>query len=270
MIENSAPLPWVEAQDQPRKSAEENRKRAKTSLLSDFQPQKTQDSNTMTTRNTSVIYFRKNRPAQNSQRPHTRENGTSSPAFDKKTPVKSNQRETRASARQGGLAAACRTNSRRRKAKGLAPNLCNKEHMKSLTGQTTYAIKKHINTYKKPPFKSPTCLALTALLCTATLFASLFGTTTSRSHTYVPLDANKFQTAALTDRVEQRSLTEGHTTGGKNGARGPETKPEDLTHNQRDNRYIDTAEGRETALPYCKYANKDETQKRAQAQNHTG
>ena len=142
----SALLPWVEAHDRPCKGSAENRKSATASLPSDFQPRKTQGSNTMTTRNTTVIYFRKNRPEQNSQRPHTRENGTSSPASDKKTPVIKNQREARARARQGGLPATRRKITRRRKAEGLAPNLCNKEHMKSLTGQTTYATNKHINT----------------------------------------------------------------------------------------------------------------------------
>jgi len=150
----SAPLPWVEAQDRPCKGSTENRKSATAPRLSEFQPQKTQDSNTMTTRNTNVIYSRENRPARNSQRPHTRENGISSPASDKKTHVTSNQREARANARQSGLAAACRTNSRRRKAEGLAPNLCSKEHMKSLTGQTIYARKtyKHL---QKTQFQIP-------------------------------------------------------------------------------------------------------------------
>ena len=68
MIGITAPLPWVEAQDPPCKGAEENRKRATTSMLSDFRPQKPQESNTTARRNTPVIYFHKNRPTQNSQK----------------------------------------------------------------------------------------------------------------------------------------------------------------------------------------------------------
>jgi hypothetical protein len=147
----SAHLPWAEAQDRPSKAKAKNRKSATASPLSDFQPQKIQDNKTRTARNTPVINFQKNRPAPNSRSLQTRQNGTSTPASDRKTPVRSNQREARASAIQGGLVAACHTHSRRRKAEGLAPYLCNKEHMKSLTGQTTYATKKHINTYKRPP-----------------------------------------------------------------------------------------------------------------------
>ena len=92
--------------------------------------------------------------------------------------------------------------------------------------------------------------------------------------TNTPPGTNKFQTAAPTNKAAQRSWTEGHTTGNKIGDRDPETKPGEPTHNQLDNRYTNTAgttaEGREAALPYCKSANKDKTQRRAQAQIHTG
>jgi hypothetical protein len=60
MIGISTSLSWVEAQDPPCKGADENQKRATTSLLSDFRPQKPQESNTTARRNTTVIYFNKN------------------------------------------------------------------------------------------------------------------------------------------------------------------------------------------------------------------
>jgi hypothetical protein len=106
------------------------------------------------------------------------------------------------------------------------------------------------------------------------MFASLTGTTMLKRHTNIRPIANKFQNAAPIDRAEQRSWTEGHTTGDKIGTRDPASKPGEPTHNQTDNRYIDTAgtraEGREIALPYSKYANTCQTQKRAQAHIHTG
>ena len=93
-----------------------------------------------------------------------------------------------------------------------------------------------------------------------------------KSRSNIPPDTKKFETAAPTNEAEQRSWTKGHNTKNKIGAMDPETKPGDPTQNQHDNRHIDTAgttaEGRETALPYCKYANKDKTQKRAPTQTY--
>jgi len=155
MVVNSAPLPWFEAHDQPCKGSTENRKSATASQLPDCFPQKSQDRNTLTPRNTHVILFHRNRPEHNLPIFHTQKNTVSIIAYGKKTPVKSNQREARANATQGWLVATYRTSSRRRKAEGQAPNLCRRRHLKSLTGQTTYATKKKIRTYHKSPFKIP-------------------------------------------------------------------------------------------------------------------
>jgi hypothetical protein len=81
----SASIPWVEAQDQSCKGSAEKRKSATASRLLDFRSRKSQDNNTMTIRNTPVIYFRKNRPAHKFPRSHTRESTASNPASDKKT-----------------------------------------------------------------------------------------------------------------------------------------------------------------------------------------
>jgi len=57
--------------------------------------------------------------------------------------------------------------------KGQPQTLCNKKHLKSLTGQTAYQKKKKNRTYKKSPRESPTSLATRAALCCVCLFTSL-------------------------------------------------------------------------------------------------
>jgi hypothetical protein len=151
----SASLPRVEAQDPPCKGAEENQKRATKSLLSDFQPQKPQESITTATRNTPVIYFQQNRPTHISQSQKTHQNTTHTTAYGNKSHARSNQREARASATPGRPAATCLTNSRRRKATWLAPDFCHKKHLKSLTGPTTYASNNKSKTYYKFPNQIP-------------------------------------------------------------------------------------------------------------------
>ena len=116
----SAPILWVEAQDQPCKSSEEIRKSASESLLTEFQQKKTPESLPSKPRNTSVIYFHRNRSAYTFPRLHTEENITSITAFGRKN-------QSKATKESPGPAVTCRTNSRRRKAKAPAPNLCPKK-----------------------------------------------------------------------------------------------------------------------------------------------
>ncbi len=122
MIENSAPHHWVEAHDQPSIGSEEIQKGAFGSLLTETQQQNPPEITATTPRNTHVINFHRNRSAHTLPRQLTHDNTARGPL------------EARASATQGRLAAVCRTNSRRRKAKGPAHNVCHKRHLKSLTG----------------------------------------------------------------------------------------------------------------------------------------
>ena len=55
-----APLPWVEAHDQPCKGSEETQKSATVSVLPEFRSQNPPEKQTAARRNTPVIYFHKN------------------------------------------------------------------------------------------------------------------------------------------------------------------------------------------------------------------
>ncbi len=55
MIDTRAPLPWVEAQDQPRRGAEENEKGAHGAELSSQTPHKPPDTTTTASRILAVI-----------------------------------------------------------------------------------------------------------------------------------------------------------------------------------------------------------------------
>jgi len=55
MIDKRARLPWVEAQDQPRRGAGENENGAPGAVLSHKPPRKTPDTTTMASRNNIVI-----------------------------------------------------------------------------------------------------------------------------------------------------------------------------------------------------------------------
>ena len=151
----SAPLPWVEAQDPPCKGEEENQKGATKSLLSDFRTQKPQENDTTALRNKPVIYFRQTGPTHIYQTQKKHKNNTHTTASGKKSQARSNQREAWVGSTTRRPVAACLTNSRRRKAKGLAPDLRYKEHEKPLTGTTTTdhnnKIKQTQNHHRKLP-----------------------------------------------------------------------------------------------------------------------
>jgi len=80
----SAPLPWVEAQDQPCKGSKEIRKSATESLLTEFRPQNQPENQPLTPRSIPVIYFHINRSANTSPRLHTQKNTASITAYGKK------------------------------------------------------------------------------------------------------------------------------------------------------------------------------------------
>jgi hypothetical protein len=84
MIVISAPLHWVEAQDRLCKGQEEIQKGATESLPHEIQPHNPPEHDTMTQRNTPVIYFQEKKPAESPQQQYTRENTASSRAYDKK------------------------------------------------------------------------------------------------------------------------------------------------------------------------------------------
>ena len=156
----SAPLPWVGAQDPPCKGEEENQKRAAKSLLSDFRTQNPQEDNTTALRNKTVIYFQQNGPTHIPQTQSKHKNTTHTTASGTKTQARSNQREARVGATAGRP---CLTNSRRRKATGLAQDICYKEHLKPLTGTTTYENNNKIKPKQRHPRKLPTCQVIRAL-----------------------------------------------------------------------------------------------------------
>ena len=185
----------------------QSQKSATTALHPDFHPCKPQDSNTTSRQNTPVIYYYKNRSAYNSHHRHAQKNTEHTTASGKKPPARSNQREARASATQGRPVAACRTNSRRRKANGLAPDICHNKHLKSLTGQTTYATKNKIKTYRITPRQSPTCQAIRALTCCACLLTSLFSTHAPNTCTNYPTVAKKYSPTASTKCEDSRNMT---------------------------------------------------------------
>ena len=120
-----------------------------------------------------MIYFQQNGPTHIPQTQSKHKNTTHTTASGTKTKARSNQREARAGATTGRPAAACLTNSRRRKATGLAPDLCYKEHLKPLTGTTTYEHNNKIKPKQRHPRKLPTCQVIRALTCCACLFTSL-------------------------------------------------------------------------------------------------
>ena len=159
----SAPLPWVEAQDPPCKGEEENQKGATKSLLSDFRTQKPQENDTTALRNKTVIYFRQTGQTHISQTQTKHKNTTHTTASGTNSQARSNQREARVGATSSRPAAACLTNSRRRKAKGLAPDPRNKELEKPLTGTTTFDHNNKIKHKQKHPRKLPTCQVIRAL-----------------------------------------------------------------------------------------------------------
>jgi len=144
------------------------------------------------------MYFHKNRTTYNSQHQNTHKITAHTTASGKKSPAKSKQREARASATQGRPVAACHTISRRRKANELAPYICHNKHLKILAGQTTYATKNKIKSYRRPPRQSPTCLAIRALTCCACLLTFVFGTYALNTCTNYPTAAKKYSSTAPT------------------------------------------------------------------------
>ena len=111
--------------------------------------------------------------------------------FWHKTTCQKQQREARASATQGRPAAACLMSSRRRNAKGLAPDLCHQKHLKSLTGPTIYATQNKRKPNRRPIRKFPTCLAISALTCCLCIFTSLSRAHVLNNPTDHPNNANK-------------------------------------------------------------------------------
>jgi hypothetical protein len=140
--------------------------------------------------------------------------------------------------------ATCRTNSRRRKAKGPAPNICNKEKMKSLTGQPTYATKEHKTINRKPPLKSPAYLAFNTLLCCAYLFASMPSTAMLKCRPDNTPAANNPQTSAPTNTAKQSFGTAGHNKGAKLGARTAKPTPGETAKDRFNHRYTHTTKKR--------------------------
>ncbi len=70
--------------------------------------------------------------------------------------------------------------------KRASPKPMPQKHLKSLAGQTTYATKQQSNPKNKSLRKSPTCLAIRALLCCVCISASLSGTYIRKDHTDIP------------------------------------------------------------------------------------
>jgi hypothetical protein len=138
-----------------------------------------------------MIYYHKNGSTCSTRNQNTLQNTTHITASRIKSPSTSNQREARVSATPGRPKAACLTNSRRRMAKGLAPDLSHTKHLKSLTGQTTYATKNKRRPNRRHNRKIPTCLAISALTCCLCFFTSLSHAYVLNNPTNYPNTANK-------------------------------------------------------------------------------
>ena len=84
MIEKRASLPWVEAQDRPRRGAREIEKGAPGAVLSKQPHQKPPDTTTTTTRNNTVICPHLGQKYDTFNTPFHTTNTTATTAFDKK------------------------------------------------------------------------------------------------------------------------------------------------------------------------------------------
>ena len=157
-----------------------------------------------------MIYFHESITTYSSQHQNTQKNTAAS---RKKSPARSNHRETRASATQVRPVTTCRTNSRRRKANGQAPDICHNKHLKTLTGQTTYAKKEKKNFYRRPPRQSPTCLAIRVLTRCVCLLASLFSMYALNACTDYPTAAKKYSPTAPTKHEEPKPITGDYNIG---------------------------------------------------------
>ena len=106
--------------------------------------------------------------------------------------------------------------------------------MKSLTGPTTYANKKQLNTNKISLRKSHTCLAISAILCFACLLTSQCNTNCRKLRANHPTHADEISTATPTDTTEHKAGTTGLTKQVRTmlGYENPETILE-LTQNDR-------------------------------------
>ncbi len=135
MIIISALHPWVEAQDQSCKGSKEIQKSATASLLTKFRSHNLPLNKSATLRKTPVIYLQR-KYQHTLYQDSTHRKTPLAPPLLAKTPARSYQREARVRATQGGLAATCPKNSRRRKAERPAQNSMQKK-MKSFTGQAT-------------------------------------------------------------------------------------------------------------------------------------
>jgi hypothetical protein len=144
----SVSFSWVEAHDQPCKDSKEIRKSATASHLTKFRLQNPPKYITAALRITSVIYFLRNRSAYAAPRIHTSEITTCITAFGKNhLPEVTIERLDSAPPKAGMWQRFTRTLDAARQ-KGQSQAICNKEHLKSITGQTTNRKK---NTRDKIP-----------------------------------------------------------------------------------------------------------------------
>ena len=131
--------------------------------------------------------------------------------------------------------------------------------MKSLTGQTTYATKQQLNPNNKSLQKSPTCLAIRALLCCVCISASLSGTYKLKDHTNIPTTKDNIPTATPTGDATQTTGKAGPNTldVNKHESRSKAITPalDRNTPNHPDRNHVDTkgnaTEDKEPTLPKC-------------------
>ncbi len=148
MIDKRAPLPWVEAQDQPRRGRKEIENGAHGAVLSKQTPQKPRDTTTAASRNHTVICPHPGEKTQYIQHTISHQEHNKTHCFCQNPLVISNHRERRACAEWHEPAAERTAHSRRRKADGLALDLQSPrayETKESPTGPTTYSHNKQYN-----------------------------------------------------------------------------------------------------------------------------
>jgi hypothetical protein len=81
--------------------------------------------------------------------------------------------------------------------------------LKFLTGQTTYVTKQQTKPYNKSLRKSPTCLAIRALLCCVCMSESLSGTNIPNGRTNIPTTTNNIPIATPQRKSRSNNMDSG-------------------------------------------------------------
>ncbi len=182
-----------------------------------------------------MIYFHRNISATISPRFHTTEITAHITAYGKhQLPKAAKERQGSAPSKADSRQRVARTLDAARR-KGLPQSLCNKKHLNTLTGPTTYAYKKQNKTKQKTCRESPTCLALRAVLCFVCMFASLPGTSILTDDTNPHTNTRDTPIASPKQNANHKIRPNGTGNRERNGCGDQDLEPE-LKHGQNDRR----------------------------------